>query len=63
MMKARKQLGPTRPSRHRISDARPGNEKPVTGSDLRAAVDAVLAGNPIPTPQKPAVGCGIKWKK
>ncbi|MFH0984926.1 MAG: thioredoxin family protein [Candidatus Omnitrophota bacterium] len=49
--------------RGQYDDARPGNASPVTGKDLRAAVDAVLAGNPVPTDQKHAVGCSIKWKK
>src|SRR6202047_4046643 len=40
----------------------PGNEKPVTAADIRAAVDAVLAGTPAPADQIPAMGCGIKWK-
>jgi len=35
---------------------------PVTGSDLRAAADAALAGQPIPSDQKPSIGCNIKWK-
>jgi peroxiredoxin len=49
--------------RGQFDDARPGNDEPVTGKSLRAAVDAVLAGQPVPSPQKPAIGCGIKWKK
>ncbi|MCS6797653.1 MAG: thioredoxin family protein [Myxococcota bacterium] len=44
-----------------LDDARPGNGKPVTGADLRAALDAVLAGRPVPQPQKPSLGCSIKW--
>ena len=39
----------------------PGNDVPLTGEDLRAAADAVLAGSPAPDEQRPAVGCGIKW--
>ena len=35
---------------------------PVTGADLRAALDAVLAGKPAPADQKPSIGCNIKWK-
>jgi hypothetical protein len=35
----------------------------VTGKDLHAAIDAVLAGKPVPTNQKPSIGCNIKWKK
>jgi hypothetical protein len=34
----------------------------VTGKDLRAALDAVLAGKPVPANQKPSIGCNIKWK-
>ena len=48
--------------RGQIDDARPGNEKPVTGKDLRAAIDAVLAGKPVSQDQYPATGCNIKWK-
>ena len=40
----------------------PGNGVPLTGGDLRAAADAVLAGRPAPAEQRPAVGCGIKWR-
>ncbi len=45
-----------------FDDARPGNGKPVTGKDLSAALDALLAGAPPPQPQVPSVGCNIKWK-
>ncbi|HFC53758.1 MAG TPA: thioredoxin family protein, partial [Gammaproteobacteria bacterium] len=38
------------------------NDEPVTGKDLRAAVEAVLAGKPVPEEQKPSLGCNIKWK-
>jgi peroxiredoxin len=48
--------------RGQFDDSRPGNERPVTGADLRAAVDAVLAGRPVSADQRPSVGCGIKWK-
>ncbi len=47
--------------RGQIDDARPRNGKPVTGADLRAALDAILSGNPIPEPQRPSIGCNIKW--
>lgn len=40
----------------------PGNGQPLTGDDLRAAVAAVLRGAPAPQPQRPAMGCSIKWK-
>jgi peroxiredoxin len=48
--------------RGQFDDARPGNDAPVTGQDMRAAVDAVLAGRPMPAEQKPSLGCNIKWK-
>ena len=49
--------------RGQLDDSRPGNNKPVTGRDLRAAIDAVLAGKPVSSDQKPSVGCNIKWKR
>jgi peroxiredoxin len=48
--------------RGQFDDSRPGNGRPVTGKDLRAALDAVLAGQPAPEPQTASVGCNIKWK-
>jgi peroxiredoxin len=48
--------------RGQFDDSRPGNGVPVTGSDLRAALDAVLAGAEVPSEQRPSVGCNIKWK-
>ena len=48
--------------RGQFDDSRPGNGIPVTGSDLRAAVDAVLADKPVPEQQKPSLGCNIKWR-
>jgi peroxiredoxin len=48
--------------RGQLDDSRPGNGIPVTGKDLRAAVDAVLAGKPVAAEQKPSIGCNIKWK-
>ncbi|MGP8199337.1 MAG: thioredoxin family protein [Limisphaerales bacterium] len=48
--------------RGQFDDSRPGNGRPVTGKDLRAALDAVLAGKPVPEPQTPSMGCNIKWK-
>jgi peroxiredoxin len=48
--------------RGQFDDSRPGNGVPVTGKDLRAALDAVLAGKPVSADQKPSVGCNIKWK-
>lgn len=49
--------------RGQFDDSRPGNNRPVTGADLRAALDAVLAGRPVSGGQKPSVGCNIKWKR
>ena len=43
-------------------DSRPRNDIPVTGQDIRAAVDAVLNGEPVSQEQKPSMGCNIKWK-
>lgn len=48
--------------RGQFDDSRPGNALPVTGGDLRAALDAVLAGQPVAPEQKPSIGCNIKWK-
>jgi hypothetical protein len=48
--------------RGQLDGSRPGNGLPVTGNDLRAAVDAVLAGEPVTDDQRPSVGCNIKWK-
>lgn len=48
--------------RGQLDDSRPSNGKPVTGADLRAALDAVLAGRPVPEPQRPSLGCSIKWR-
>ncbi len=48
--------------RGQLDDSRPSNGKPVTGEDLRAALDAVLAGQPVNSEQKPSIGCNIKWK-
>jgi len=48
--------------RGQFDGARPGNDEPVTGEDLTVAVDAVVAGKPAPSPQKPSMGCNIKWK-
>lgn len=49
--------------RGQLDDSRPDNGQPVTGRDLRAALDAVLAGHPVSTTQKPSLGCNIKWKR
>jgi peroxiredoxin len=49
--------------RGQFDSSRPGNGVPVTGEDLRAAIDAALAGKPIPAGQRPSIGCNIKWKE
>jgi len=48
--------------RGQLDDSRPGNGIAVTGKDLRAALDAVLAGKPVAKEQKASIGCNIKWK-
>jgi peroxiredoxin len=48
--------------RGELDDSRPGNNVPVTGRELRTALEAVLAGKPAPEAQKPSLGCNIKWK-
>ena len=48
--------------RGQLDDSRPGNTKPVDGHDLRAALDAVLAGAAVDDRQVPSIGCSIKWK-
>lgn len=53
----RGQLDPSRPPGRSAA-----GDLPVTGKDLRAALDAVLAGRPAPEPQLPSIGCNIKWK-
>lgn len=45
-----------------LDSARPGNELPVTGEDMRNALDAMLAGEPYNKPQVPSIGCNIKWR-
>ena len=47
--------------RGQLDDSRPSNNKPVDGRDLRAALDAVLAGQPVSASQTPSIGCNIKW--
>jgi peroxiredoxin len=47
--------------RGQLDASRPGNDIPVNGKDLRAALDAVLSGNPVSSDQVPSVGCNIKW--
>jgi len=48
--------------RGQLDASRPGNDVPVTGADLRAAIDALLSGHPVPAEQRPSLGCNIKWK-
>ena len=48
--------------RGQLDDSRPGNGKPVTGADLRAAIEATLAGRTVNSVQKPSLGCNIKWR-
>jgi peroxiredoxin len=48
--------------RGQLDDARPGNDKPVSGKNLRVAIEALYEGKPIPELQIPATGCNIKWK-
>jgi peroxiredoxin len=49
--------------RGQLDDSRPGNNKPVTGKDIRDALDALLSGNAVSPEQRPSVGCNIKWKR
>jgi peroxiredoxin len=48
--------------RGQLDASRPSNTRPVDGADLRAALDAVIAGREVPSPQLPSVGCNIKWR-
>jgi peroxiredoxin len=48
--------------RGQFDDSRPGNGRPITGADLRNAVQAVLTGKPVSSRQLPSMGCNIKWK-
>ena len=49
--------------RGQYDSSRPKTEIPVTGEDLRTAIDLVLAGKPVPEDQHPSIGCNIKWKE
>lgn len=49
--------------RGQLDDSRPSNGKPVTGADLRAAIDALLVGKHVNADQKASIGCNIKWRK
>jgi peroxiredoxin len=48
--------------RGQLDDSRPGNGRPLTGRDLRAAIDAVLSGRQVDPNQRASIGCNIKWK-
>jgi peroxiredoxin len=48
--------------RGQLDDSRPGNERPVTGSDLRIALDEIFKGHEVSWSQLPSIGCNIKWK-
>lgn len=48
--------------RGQLDDSRPGNNKPVTGHDLRSAIQSALTGKPVDGNQRPSIGCSIKWK-
>lgn len=48
--------------RGQLDDSRPGNDRPLTGKDLRGAIERLLAGQPVEPNQKPSIGCNIKWK-
>jgi len=49
--------------RGQMDGSRPGNDVPVTGTDLSNALDAILAGRPVASEQRPSIGCNIKWKR
>ena len=49
--------------RGQLDDSRPSNDKPITGADLRTAIDALLAGKAVSADQKASIGCNIKWRK
>jgi peroxiredoxin len=49
--------------RGQLDDSRPGNGRPVTGRDVRSALDAVLEGRAVSGDQRPSLGCSIKWKR
>lgn len=48
--------------RGQLDDSRPGNEIPVSGNDIRQALDCLISDQPIPELQRPSIGCNIKWK-
>ena len=48
--------------RGQLDDSRPGNDIPVTGKDIRSALDCLINNTPVPELQRPSIGCNIKWK-
>ena len=48
--------------RGQLDNSRPGNEIPVTGKDIRQALDSLISNEPVPKEQRPSIGCNIKWK-
>ena len=48
--------------RGQLDNSRPGNEIPVTGKDIRQALDSLISNEPVPQEQRPSIGCNIKWK-
>ena len=58
-------FGPDRALEYRgqFDASRPGSDAPLTGEDLRSAIDAVLEGRPVAGDQHPSVGCSIKWRE
>jgi peroxiredoxin len=48
--------------RGQLDDSRPGNNRPLSGRDLRSALDAVLSGSPVAVEQRASIGCNIKWR-
>jgi peroxiredoxin len=49
--------------RGQLDGARPGNDIPISGTDLRKALDQVINGEEVPEDQMPSIGCNIKWKQ
>jgi peroxiredoxin len=49
--------------RGQLDESRPKNDRPLTGADLRKALDAILSGAPVSSDQRPSIGCNIKWKQ
>ena len=49
--------------RGQLDDSRPGNQLPVTGKDIRHALNCLINNEPIPEEQRPSIGCNIKWKQ